>query len=132
MNCKKDALREVRILIMGKRILLNSIFTLLIFSCSGCGFIPYYCGVLPYYAEGHKFKPQRVSELVKGSSTQQGVWDLFGKPIATSLPDPYKSRWWRYRYAYLGVLGIETAELEVSFAGNVVKDYHITVTNNRY
>ena len=122
----------MEILIMVKRIIFNSLFSLLIISFSSCGFIPYYCGVLPYYAEGHKFKPQRVSQLTKGSSTQNDVLRLFGEPLATSLPDPSKSKWWRYRYSYLGILGTETAELEVSFEGNVMQDYYVNVTQNRY
>jgi outer membrane protein assembly factor BamE (lipoprotein component of BamABCDE complex) len=114
---------------MRYRNLLSFCLCLTIFCLTSCSF---YCGMNPYYAEGKKFKYKNVSQLVKGSSTRNDVLRLFGEPLARSTDDPQKAKWWRYRYAYLGFLGIETGELEVSFEGDIVEDYQAQVTRNRY
>lgn len=107
-------------------------FVLLGFCFYGCGYIPYYCGIYPYYAVGKKFKPVRVSQLVKESSTRSDVLRLFGKPLSMSLADQDQAKWWRYQYDYLGVVGVEYAELMVFFRGDLVEDYQIEVVKNRY
>jgi outer membrane protein assembly factor BamE (lipoprotein component of BamABCDE complex) len=117
---------------MNLRNFLRILFVFFVLCFYGCGFIPYYCGVYPYYAVGKKFKPARVSQLIKGSSTRNDVLRLFGKPLSMSLSDPDKAKWWSYHYDYLGVLGVETAELMVSFKGDSVEDFKIELIKNRY
>ena len=70
--------------------------------------------------------------MVKGSSTMTDVHNLFGDPLERSATDLFRAKWWRYRYGYLGILGVEIAELEVYFKGNLVEDYQLSVSRNRY
>jgi outer membrane protein assembly factor BamE (lipoprotein component of BamABCDE complex) len=111
----------------GTNIRKTLILSVLLFSLmvSGCGF-------LPFYTEGQKFRPGRASELVKGSSTRSEVLDLFGDPRERSTADLNKATWWRYHYTYLGNLGVERAELEITFQDNVVADYQVNVQKSRY
>ena len=90
------------------------------------------CGFVPFYALGEKFNPGNTAELVKGKSTRVDVLRLFGKPLQTSVANPGASDWWRYGYAYLGDLGVERADLEIEFKGDIVEDYQLKVTESRY
>ena len=97
----------------------------LILAVAGCGF-------LPFYAEGQKFEPGRASELVRGSSTKNDVLGLFGEPLDRSRADLSKARWWGYHYTYLGNLGIERADLQVFFKGDILEDYQLQIQQSRY
>ena len=111
---------------MRQRIIWIIILLFSIIWFSGCG------RIIPYYAEGQKFKATRINQLVIGSSTRQDVLKLFGEPLERSNSDLYRATWWRYRYGYLGTLGVEMAELEIDFKGNLVENYQIDVAKNRY
>ncbi|MEJ2671847.1 MAG: hypothetical protein P8168_06525 [Deltaproteobacteria bacterium] len=97
----------------------------LILAAAGCGFIP-------FYAQGQRFKPSNVSELVRGKSTKDDVFYYFGPPLYRSRPDLNKAQWWGYSYAYLGNLGVERADLDVFFKGDVLEDYQLDVRDCRY
>lgn len=90
------------------------------------------CGFVPFYALGKKFNPQNTAELVKGKSTRVDVLRLFGEPLETSVANPGASDWWRYGYVYLGDLGVERADLDIEFKGDIVQDYQLKVTESRY
>jgi outer membrane protein assembly factor BamE (lipoprotein component of BamABCDE complex) len=93
-------------------------------TCASCGFIP-------FYAQGKKFNPNNTAELIRGKSTRVDVLRLFGEPLETSVANPGGSDWWRYGYVYLGDLGVERADLEIEFKGDIVMDYQLRVTDSR-
>lgn len=94
-------------------------------TCASCGFVP-------FYAQGKKFNPDNTAELIRGKSTRVDVLRLFGEPLETSVANPGASDWWRYGYVYLGDLGVERADLEIEFKGDIVRDYQLRVKNSRY
>lgn len=112
-------------LLMNIRTTLALFIVVLMFAIVGCGFVP-------FYAEGQKFNPARASDLVRGSSTKNDVLSLFGEPLDRSRADLSKARWWGYHYSYLGNLGVERADLQVFFKGDILEDYQLQIQQSRY
>jgi hypothetical protein len=90
------------------------------------------CGFLPFYAQGQIFSPGMTAALEKGRSTKFDVLRLFGEPPERNAADLYEANEWRYHYEYLGILGVERAELEFTFQDYVLEDYQKKVQKSRY
>ena len=105
----------------------TSIILLLICSVSLCG-----CGFLPFYAQGKVFRPARTSYLEIGKSTKFDVLRLFGEPLERDAVDLNKANVWRYNYEYLGNLGVERAELELTFKDYILTDLQKNIQISRY
>jgi hypothetical protein len=90
------------------------------------------CGFIPFYAQGQIFSPGIIAALEKGRSTKFDVLRLFGEPLERNAADLYEANEWRYHYEYLGILGVERAELEFTFQDYVLEDYQKKVRKSRY
>ncbi len=95
------------------------------FNIAGCGFVP-------FYAEGKRFVPSRTESLIKGKSTKEDALRLFGEPLESNAASPKQAQWWRYYYVYLGNLGIERADLVLTFKNNLLDNYEVKLKNTRY
>jgi hypothetical protein len=69
---------------------------------------------------------------VNGSTTKFDVLRLFGEPLEKNSADLYQANQWRYYYEYLGMLGVERAELELTFQDYLLADYQKNVQKTRY